>query len=134
MFKLRRNTCDETFVRLTINYELAAFDRYTRDVNQFNFLSAVAGSKRRKGCEHPRNGPCCRRDIFFPSSSATKKRIGKDVTQHLVMMKRSYRGLSAGAMLLRRSNLFCTGAHFDHRRQSTAGFSVQRDRNRVETD
>jgi len=71
---------------------------------------------------------------FFPSSSATKKRIGKDVTQHLVMMKRSYRGLSAGAMLLRRSNLFCTGAHFDHRRQSTAGFSVQRDRNRVETD
>jgi len=65
MFKLRRNTCDETFVRLTINYELAAFDRYTRDVNQFNFLSAVAGSKRRKGCDHPRNGPCCRRDIFF---------------------------------------------------------------------
>lgn len=53
------------------------------------------------------------------------------------MTKRSYRvdvrGRGDAAPFLRGSNLFCTGAYFDHRRQSAIGLSVQRDRDRAET-
>jgi len=103
------------------------FVSYARDFNQFYFLSTVAGSKRHRWTELPLSGLSCLCEIFFPSSASTRERIGTDVTQHLVMTKRSYRddvrGVSAVAAHLRRARFFCMGAYFDHR--PSVGLSVR---------